>query len=97
LFSLANVGYMIFSNSTSGFGWRTDVSIAGIPLGVIIGAVAILLACISLIGDFDFIDNGVKNGLERKVEWKAGFGLIVTLVWLYIEFLRIIAILFSNR
>ncbi len=97
VFGLVNIGYMIFSGSTSAFGLRSDVEVFGIPLGVLIGVVAVLLACISLIGDFDFIDNGVKNGLERKVEWKAAFGIIVTLVWLYIEFLRIIALLFSNR
>jgi uncharacterized YccA/Bax inhibitor family protein len=96
LFSLANLGYMIFSPDSGAFGWRTDVEILGLPLGVVIGAVAILLACISLIGDFDFIDNGVKSGAEKKLEWKAAFGLLVTLVWLYIEFLRIIAI-FSGR
>ncbi|MFP5360847.1 MAG: Bax inhibitor-1/YccA family protein [Actinomycetes bacterium] len=96
LFSLANLGYMIFSPDSGAFGWRTDVEILGLPLGVVIGAVAILLACISLIGDFDFIENGVKSGQPKKLEWKAAFGLLVTLVWLYIEFLRIIAI-FSGR
>lgn len=96
VFGLINIGYMIFSDSNSAFGLRTDVEVFGIPLGVVIGIVAILLACISLIGDFDFVDNGVKRGLERKLEWKASFGIIVTLVWLYIEFLRLIAI-FSGR
>ncbi|WP_227589923.1 Bax inhibitor-1/YccA family protein [Demequina pelophila] len=96
VFGLVNIGYMIFSDSNSGFGLRTDVEIFGIPLGAVIGVVAVLLACISLIGDFDFIDNGVKNGAEKKLEWKASFGIIVTLVWLYIEFLRLIAI-FSGR
>lgn len=97
IFGLVNFAFIIFSDSTSGFGLRSDVTIAGIPLGVLIGLVAVLLACISLIGDFDFIERGVKNGLTKKLEWKAAFGLIVSLVWLYIEFLRIIAIMFSGR
>jgi uncharacterized YccA/Bax inhibitor family protein len=96
-FGLVNLGYMIFSDSTSGFGMREDMYIGPVPLGIVIGAFAVLLACVSLIGDFDFIENGVKRGLPDWFEWKAAFGLIVTLVWLYIEFLRIIAILFGRR
>jgi uncharacterized YccA/Bax inhibitor family protein len=97
LFGLVNIGYMLFSSSTSGFGLREDLQIGGIPLGVVIGAFAVLLACISLIADFDYIDNGVKGGAPKHVEWKAAFGLILTLVWLYIEFLRIIAIVMGRR
>lgn len=93
LFSLVNVGYMIFSDSNSAFGMRSDAEIMGIPLGVLLGAFAVILACVSLIADFDFIENAVKGGAPDHVEWKAAFGLILTLVWLYIEFLRIIALL----
>lgn len=98
-FSLVNVGVMIFGPQTENNAWgmRTSVEIMGIPLGVLIGAFAVILACVSLIADFDFIENGVKRGLPDWFEWKAAFGLIVTLVWLYIEFLRIIAILFGRR
>lgn len=98
-FSLVNVGVMMFGPQTDNNAWgmRTSVEIMGIPLGVIIGLFAVILACVSLIADFDFIENGVKRGLPDWFEWKAAFGLIVTLVWLYIEFLRIIAILFGRR
>ncbi|MFW2512173.1 Bax inhibitor-1/YccA family membrane protein [Demequina sp. SO4-13] len=92
-FSLVNVGMMIFGGTDSAWGLRTEIEIFGIPLGVLIGAFAIILACVSLIGDFDFIENGVKNGLPAHFDWKAAFGIVLTLVWLYIEFLRIIAIL----
>jgi len=97
VFCLFNLGYMIFSGSNSAWGLRTDVKVLGIPLGVVIGVAAVLIACISLIADFDFIENAVKNGAPKEIEWKAAFGLILTLVWLYIEFLRIIAILFGRR
>lgn len=97
LFSLVNVGVMIFGSSNDAWGMRTGVEIAGIPLGILVGAFAVILGCISLIGDFDFIENGVKNGLPANFEWRAAFGLVVTLVWLYIEFLRIIAILQGRR
>lgn len=101
LFSLLNFVVMIFDLGPQGgdnaWGLRSSQELFGIPIGVLIGAFAVLLACISLIGDFDFIDNAVKRGLPDWVEWKAAFGLIVTLIWLYIEFLRIIAILFGRR
>ncbi|WP_062136066.1 Bax inhibitor-1/YccA family protein [Demequina aestuarii] len=92
-FSLVNVGMMIFGGTDSAWGLRTQIDVFGIPLGVLIGAFAVILACVSLIGDFDFVENGVKNGLPAHYDWKAAFGIVLTLVWLYIEFLRIIAIL----
>ncbi|WP_062203541.1 Bax inhibitor-1/YccA family protein [Demequina salsinemoris] len=96
VFSLVNLGYMIFGSSGGAWGMRSDVEILGLPLGVIIGAVAVLLACMSLIADFDFIERGVKAGAPTHMEWKGAFGLLVTLVWLYTEILRIIAI-FNQR
>lgn len=97
VFCLVNLGYMIFGSSGSAFGLRSEANIMGIPLGVLIGALAVVIACVSLIADFDFIENAVKNGAPKHIEWKAAFGLILTLVWLYIEFLRIIAIVFGRR
>ena len=96
-FSLVNVGVMVFGNTGDAWGMRTGVEVMGIPLGILVGAFAIILGCISLIADFDFIENGVKNGLPANFEWRAAFGLVVTLVWLYIEFLRIIAIVMGRR
>ncbi len=58
-------------------------------LALAIGAFAIGLATLSLVLDFDFIERGVRNGLPEKYAWTAAFGLIVTLVWLYIELLRL--------
>jgi uncharacterized YccA/Bax inhibitor family protein len=63
------------------------------PLGFVIGLFAVGLAAAMLIMDFDFAEQGVKNGLPERYSWIAAFGLIVTLVWLYIELLRLIAIL----
>lgn len=49
------------------------------------------LAAFNLLLDFDFIDQGVKNELPKGMEWYAAFGLLVTLVWLYVEILRLLA------
>ncbi len=63
------------------------------PLGFAIGLFAVGLAAAMLILDFDFAEQGVKNGIPERYSWLAAFGLVVTLVWLYIEMLRLLAIL----
>lgn len=105
-FLIAMVGYLVFSLvnlvlmwtgvTNSAFGLRS-FEIFGIPLGVIIGILVVLMAAYSLVLDFDQIKTGVQRGAPRIYAWTAAFGLIVTLVWLYIEILRILAILASNR
>jgi uncharacterized YccA/Bax inhibitor family protein len=52
-----------------------------------------VLASLFLVLDFDFIEQGIRNGLPRPYAWTAAFGLMVTLVWLYLEILRLLAIL----
>ena len=91
LFSL--FGMMLFGATDSAWGMRSDITIGGIPLGVVIGALAVVLAAYSLVMDFDSIKRGVESGAPRQFSWSAAFGLIVTLVWLYTEFLRIFALL----
>jgi len=83
IFSLVNIGVVIFTDGSLRGGW----------LGIIVGLFAITLAAAMLILDFDFAEQGVKNGIPERFSWLAAFGLVVTLVWLYIEFLRLISIL----
>jgi uncharacterized YccA/Bax inhibitor family protein len=92
LFSLVNLGLMWFGVLDNQWGMR-GVEFMGIPLGVIIGLFAIGLAAFSLIVDFTSIEQGVKQGVDRKYSWTAAFGLTVTLIWLYVEILRLLAIL----
>jgi uncharacterized YccA/Bax inhibitor family protein len=92
VFSLVNVGIMIFGDTGSAFGLRGSVEIAGIPLGVIIGLLAVVMAAYSLVLDFDFIQRGVRNRAPRKYGWSGAFGIMVTVVWLYVELLRLFAI-----
>ena len=49
------------------------------------------LAAMNLALDFDFIDRGVEQGLSKDFEWYAAFGILVTVVWLYLEILRLLA------
>ena len=96
VFSLVNMGLMIFGATDSMFGARDSVDIMGIPLGVLIGIFAVGLAAFSLIVDFTSVEQGVKAGAPQRYSWTAAFGLTVTLVWLYVEILRILAILRGN-
>jgi len=66
------------------------------PLGILINLVIIVIAALNLILDFDFIEKGSQMGAPKFMEWYGAFGLIVTLIWLYIEFLRLLA-RFSGR
>ena len=92
VFSLVNVGMMMFGATDDPWGMR-GVTVFGIPLGVVIGGLAVLLAAYSLVMDFELIQNGVRNRVPEKWAWSAAFGLMVTLIWLYVEILRILAIL----
>jgi uncharacterized YccA/Bax inhibitor family protein len=61
------------------------------PVGIIFSLVVVGIAALNLVLDFDFIENGVASGAPKWMEWYAAFGLTVTLVWLYIEVLRLLA------
>ena len=60
-------------------------------LGIGISVVIVIVAALNLILDFDFIERGAQHGLPAYMDWYAAFGLIVTLVWLYLEMLRLLA------
>lgn len=92
LFSLVNLGLMVFGVMDNAWGVR-GLTIMGIPLGVVIGLAAVVLAAAFLVMDFDAIKRGVEGGIPARFAWSAAFGLVVTLVWLYLEFLRLLAIL----
>jgi len=104
IFLVAMVGYLAFSLlnlvlmwtgvSDSAFGLRSEPSpLFGIPWGVLIGVFVVILAAYSLVLDFDQIQQGVRNGAPRQLAWMGAFGIMVTVVWLYVEILRILAIL----
>lgn len=61
--------------------------------GIIFSLVVVTIAALNLILDFKFIEDGVNMGAPKFMEWYASFGLMVTLVWLYIEILRLVSIL----
>lgn len=100
IFLVAIVGYLAYSlvnvvlvalgvvSSVHGLG---DVKIFGIPLGVPLGILVVLMAAYSLVVDFDFVQRGVQGGAPRRYGWTAAFGIVVTVVWLYLEILRLLS------
>ncbi len=57
----------------------------------------VVIASLNLVMDFDFIESGAANGAPKYMEWYGAFGLLVTLIWLYLEILRLLAKLSSRR
>ena len=66
-------------------------------LGLGVSIVVVIVAALNLVLDFDMIEQGSRYGAPKFMEWYGGFGLLVTLVWLYVEILRLLAILASRR
>ena len=65
--------------------------------GILVSLVIVAVAAANLALDFDFIERGVENKLDREYEWIGAFGLVVTLAWLYLEMLRLLAKLRSRN
>ncbi len=61
------------------------------PLGIIVSLVIVGVAALNLVLDFDFIESGAAYGAPRYMEWYGAFGLLVTMVWLYMEILRLLS------
>jgi uncharacterized YccA/Bax inhibitor family protein len=92
-FSLVNLVLMLTGASTDPWGLRSvEVPILGIPLGLLIGPLVILMAAYSLVMDFTDIKRGVDAGAPRNYAWRAVFGLVLTIIWLYLEILRMISL-----
>ena len=97
VFSLVNFGFAMMSGGEMNA--RTmEITIMGIsmPLGVLISGVAVVLAALTLVADFHMIEEGVRHRIPEKYSWICAFSLMVTLVWLYIEILRLLSYFRSN-
>ena len=72
------------------FGVRVPFIHEGGRIGILFSLAVIVIASLNLVLDFDFIEDGARRGLPGYMEWYAGFGLLVTLVWLYLEILNLL-------
>jgi uncharacterized YccA/Bax inhibitor family protein len=91
---MATIGIMVFygiSFLISMFGgsvsFLSSPSLLGIGFSVLVAG----LAAFNLALDFDFIERGAKQGIDKHFEWYAAFGLLVTIIWLYLEMLRLLS------
>lgn len=85
----------VFVLSIFDWGWLYSDSFR--TIGIAVTVIAVILAALSLVLDFGTIEAGVQAGAPKNLEWYLAFGLMVTLVWLYIELLRLLALLSRNR
>lgn len=97
---MATLGIAIFYLITLVLGWfNVDVSFmsdsSGISIGISLFVVAI--AALNLLLDFDMIEQGAASGAPKFMEWYGAFGLMVTIVWLYIEMLKLLSKLSSRE
>ncbi|MEV7357437.1 Bax inhibitor-1/YccA family protein [Kitasatospora sp. NPDC091276] len=70
-----------------------DMGLRSGPLGIVVGLIGIALGAFFLSLDFAAIEEGIAQGAPQKEAWRAAFGLTLSLVWIYVEMLRLIAIL----
>lgn len=61
------------------------------PIGIGVTAFILVIAALTLISDFGFIESGVRYGAPKNMEWYAAFGILVSLIWIYIEMLRLLS------
>jgi len=97
----AAIGYFILgfvSMIASFFGVGKGYGFYGVSgIGLLLAVAGVALASFFLVLDFDQIEKGVAAGVPEKESWRASFGLMVTIVWLYLEVLRLLSILRNDR
>jgi uncharacterized YccA/Bax inhibitor family protein len=104
--TVAMIGYLVYqvvnmvlmmTGVTGGAAFGlSSMNIMGIPLGVVLGVVVVFLAAYSLVLDFESIKLGADRGVPAVYAWQGAFGVLVTVVWLYLEILRMLAIARGN-
>lgn len=94
----ATIGFfvLILVNLVASFVTPGGLGLREGPLGIVVGLFAIGLASMNLVLDFDMVDRGARQGLPVRYGWFAAFGIMITLVWLYVEMLRLLANLRSR-
>jgi uncharacterized YccA/Bax inhibitor family protein len=81
----------------SWFGTTIPLIHGNSTFGILFSLFVVVIAALNLVLDFDFIEEGAEKGAPKFMEWYGVFGLLVTLIWLYLEILRLLAKLKSRR
>jgi uncharacterized YccA/Bax inhibitor family protein len=91
-YMVLGIGSLIWAMFGGGGGW----GIYGTGFGLVVAIIGVLLAAFFLMLDFEAISQGIKLGAPERESWRMAFGLLMTLIWLYLEFLRLLAIFSRN-
>jgi Predicted membrane protein len=83
--------YYLICFGLSFFGIRAPLINDNSMSGIVFSLVVIVIAAMNLVIDFDFIEQGAAKRVPKYMEWYGAFGLIVTLIWLYLEIIRLLA------
>jgi uncharacterized YccA/Bax inhibitor family protein len=86
---------MLITWVLSMFGISTGLRSNG-PIGILFSVICIVVAALSFILSFDEVERGVRMGLPQRYSWTAAFGILVSLIWLYLEILRLLSFLQSD-
>ncbi len=79
------------------FGVRVPYIYGSGPIGILFSLFVVVIAALNLILDFNFIEQGAMRGAPKYMEWYSAFGLMVTLIWLYLEIIRLLSKLRGRR
>jgi len=96
IMTFALMGYFAFAMINLGFALFAGMSVYTSPFGWLIALVGVGLAAFTLNLDFETIRTGIDQGWPEELEWRAAFGLTASLIWLYVEILRMLAIFNQN-
>ena len=97
LISMLSILAIYLVNFIGGFfNYSVPVVNSSSNFGILFSVVVVIVAALNLILDFDYIERGAENNLPKDNEWFGAFGLMITLVWLYLEILRLLAKLNSR-
>jgi len=92
------IAILYFINLIMGFfGSEIGIMHGNSTMGILFSGFVVIIAALNLVLDFDFIEEGEEMGAPKYMEWYGAFGLLVTLIWLYLEILRLLAKLQSRR
>ncbi len=94
------IAIVYFANFVMGF-FGSEISVMNINnssiMSIGFSLIVVIIAALNLVLDFDFIEEGSEKGAPKYMEWYGAFGLLVTLIWLYLEILRLLAKLNSRK